>query len=114
MDVTINIGGLLEYLLIGADNIPDDDAEVIGISRVAYLTKKDPGHVFIGPARWHDAAYVKGSQAQLEGWRQWEVDLQFLKDMLQIAGNDYELRKEAAILYLAVAKYGSKAWEGEV
>ena len=114
MQVTVDIGGLLEFLLIGTDHLPDDDATVIGHSRVAYLAKQDPGHVFIGPAAWHDAVYQNRSQAQLEGWRQWEADLQFLKSMLQIAGHDYELRKQAVILYLAVAKYARGMWEGEI
>lgn len=109
MEVVLNIGGLLEYLLLG--DLPDDQAVVIGHSRVAYLSKRDPGHVFLGPAMWHDACYGEGSGAQ-DAWSRAQVDRMFLEKMLIIADGDYRLEKEAVVLYLLVRKHAAPLWEG--
>jgi len=110
MEVTLEIGGLLDFLL-GFNPKGDDLGTVIGDSRVAYLSKKDKGHVFLPAAIWHDAAYTKGASIQ-ETWPRWKVDLEFLKKMLDIAQDDYGLTKEALSLYLAVRKYGAHLYEG--
>lgn len=111
MEVTLNVGGVLEYLLLHWRPSGDDAATVIGDSRVAYLSAKDPGHVFLPAALWHDAAYSTGASIQKE-WPRWRVDAHFLDMMLQIAVGDLELEREAVSLYLAVRMYGANLYEG--
>lgn len=113
MKVTVDIPGVIQYLLLGWET-PDDDMVVIGHSRVAYLSEKDPGHVFLPAAVWHDACYTAGASIQ-EGedrWPRWKVDAYFLKLMFDIAEDDLELQKEACTLYLAVCMYAGGMYEG--
>jgi len=119
MQVTVDIGGMIEFLLLGEVPGGDDEASVIGISTVAYIAKKDPAHVFLPAAIWHDAAYVKGSSAQSTMMRH-EVDVEFFKKCIDIANSPtlnitqterFELEKEAVALFLMVRKYGDAAWE---
>lgn len=120
MIITVDTGGLLQYLLLGEIPGGDDDRLLIGISRVAYLSKKDPGHVFIDAARWHDAAYQSGASIQQE-WPRWKVDKHFLDMMIDIVHFDIynfsaekrdELETEALTLFRIVRKYGGAAYEG--
>lgn len=112
MEVTINVGGFAQYLL-GLGLSGDDSATVIGDSRIAYLSEKDPGHVFLPAAIWHDAAYAAGASIQgLDGMTRWQVDQEFLNKMLDIARRNYELQLQACELYLLVRKYGVGLWEG--
>lgn len=112
MEVTINVGGFALYLL-GLSLEGDDFATVIGDSRIAYLSEKDPGHVFLPAAIWHDAAYAKGASIQgPDGMARWQVDQEFLNKMLNIAKRDYKLQLEACELYLLVRRYGAGLWEG--
>ena len=113
MRVTIDVPNFIISILLGWSPPGDDDAQVIGDSRVAYLSKKDPGHIFIPAAIWHDAAYTKGASIQ-EEWSRYEVDLEFLKKMLEIAKDDLSLTKEALYLYLIVRTFGEGLWEGTV
>lgn len=113
MKVTLDIGGVIEYLLLGWTPISEDEAVFIGDSRVAYLSEKDPSHVFIIAAKWHDAAYTKGQSIQDE-WPRWKVDQEFLKKMLNLASGNYELERDALILYLAVRLYGARKWAGTI
>jgi len=121
MLVTIDTGGLIQFLLLGDIPGGDDDRVAIGISRVAYLSEKDPGHIFLDAARWHDAAYTNGASIQKE-WPRWKVDVEFLDKMLAEVHSDLyiysaaeklALEKEAMTLFLVVRKYGGAAWEGE-
>jgi len=111
MLITVDLAGVIEYLLDWDTAVADDDIVVIGLSRVAYLSSKDPAHAFLPAAVWHDAAYTSGASIQQE-WPRWKVDQEFLKKMLDISAGDYDLEKEALTLYLVVRKYGSKVWEG--
>jgi len=112
MLATVNVGNLLEEILLGWSPAGDDPAIVIGDSRVAYLFQKDPGDIFIEAAAWHDAAYTAGSSAQKEMHR-WEVDKHLLEMMLAIAHSDRELIKEALTLYMFVRVYGSAWWDNK-
>lgn len=113
MKVTIDVPGLIQYLLLGWD-VPDDDMTVIGHSRVAYLSEQDPGHALLPAARWHDAAYTAGASIQCgpDAWPRWKVDAHFLKMMLDIAQDNLELQKEACTLFVAVCMYGARMYEG--
>ena len=112
MEATINIGGLIKYILLGWRPSGDDEAMVIGDSRVAYLASRDPGHIFIPAALWHDAAYRKGASIQ-EEWPRWRVDEEFLHKMLFIAEGNVGLEKEALTLYLIVREFGQSLFEGK-
>lgn len=118
MEIVLNVGGLTEFLLFGFVPGGDDVATVIGISTVAYLSEKDPAHIFLPAAEWHDAAYVAGSSAQKTMMRH-QVDVEFFKKCIDIANhpdhhdNREALEKEAIELFLAVRDYGSSAWENE-
>ena len=120
MNINVDVNGIISLLLLGKIPGGDDDRTVIGISRVAYLTNKDPGHIFLDAARWHDAAYTSGASIQKE-WPRWKVDEEFLKKMIDIAHADiydysederFALEKEAVALFLVVRRYGGAAWEG--
>lgn len=113
MRVTIDIPGIVQYTLLGW-TIPDDEMEVIGHSRIAYLSDKDPGHIFMPAALWHDAAYSAGASIQFgkDAWPRFRVDAHFLQMMLDIARADYELQKQACTLYLAVCKFATGMYEG--
>ena len=113
MKVVIDVPGAILYLLLNLQPLDDDEAEVIGLSRVAYLSAKDPAHVLLPAARWHDAAYKKGASIQQE-WSRHAVDSRFLRMMLDIAGDDYACTCDAVALYLAVRKFGERVWEGAV
>ncbi|WZO97299.1 hypothetical protein EP7_004324 [Isosphaeraceae bacterium EP7] len=122
MKVTVDLGGMVEFLLLGEVPGGDDEANVIGLSTVAYLSAKDPGHVLLPAAIWHDAAYRSGASIQSE-WPQWMVDREFLDKMLAIANSPtlhitpeqrYDLEREALALYLLVRKWGRNAYEGTV
>lgn len=113
MEVTVNVGNVLSFLILGWTPKADDDVTVIGHSRFAYLSAKDPGHVFLEAARWHDAAYTTAAAIQKE-WPRWRVDAHFLGMMLDISKGHSELTKEALTLYLTVRLWGDSLWEGEV
>ena len=117
MQVTIDLPGFFLYLVTGWEP-PDDPGTVIGLGMVAYLSEKDPAHIFIHPALWHDAAYMNGSEVQAEQnhwgeytWPRWKADKKLLDDCLHLAENDIELIKEALTLYLVAREWGEKAWE---
>lgn len=111
MEVTLNIGWLLNALLLNNYPQGEDPAEVIGDSRVAYIDKNAKLAMFLPAARWHDAAYSRGASIQL-AWSRWQVDAHFLKMMLDIAKGDLELERDALMLYLLVRKYATNYWEG--
>jgi hypothetical protein len=111
MEVTLNIGWLLNALLLNNYPQGEDAAEVIGDSRVAYVGRNSGLAVFLGAARWHDAAYGKGASIQ-SAWSRWQVDAHFLKMMLDIAKGDVDLERDALMLYLLVRKYAAPYWEG--
>lgn len=115
MKVTVDIPGVIQYLLLGWE-APDDDMVVIGHSRVAYLSDKDPGHVFLPAAIWHDACYAAGASIQTgpDSWPRWRVDAHFQKLMLDIAKDDLELQKEACTLYLAVCMFAGGMYKMEL
>jgi hypothetical protein len=122
MKVTVNVGGLIQFLLLGEVPGGDDKANVIGLSTVAYLSAKDPAHVLLPAAEWHDGAYLKGSSIQAT-WPRWKVDLHFYNMMVEICHwptlsktpeERLLLEKEAWTLYLWVREYGQAAWEGTV
>ena len=110
VEVTINLGGLVETIVLGRTHIGDDDVTVIGHSRVAYLARKDPGHIFLHAAAFHDSCYEAGSPAQQQ-WPRSRVDSMFLCAMLVYAAGNYELEREAVTLYLIVRMYGSRFWD---
>lgn len=122
MYITLNIPGALAYLFLGWHPPSDaDNNDLIGLSTVAFLAMKDPGHVFIPVAELHDAVYSPGSSMQIEvdqfgdhTWPRWRADLEcFLKPCLYIAKNDINLIKEAQTLYLCVREfYTGTAWQG--
>lgn len=112
MEVTLNVGWLVQALLL--NNFPqgEDPAEVIGDSRVAYVGQHSKLAVFLGPARWHDAAYSSGASIQA-AWQRWQVDSHFLKMMLDIAKGDVDQERDALMLYLLVRKFAAPYWEGK-
>lgn len=107
MEVTINVPTFLLYLLVGIKPIGEDQKEVIGDSRLAYLGE---GHPFTQAARWHDQMYLKDYRKQkLQGMTRFQVDEQFLKAMLAYTFGKEELVREAIVLFLFVRQYGG-AW----
>lgn len=110
MEVTFNVPGVIYYMVLGW-HPPADQAIVIGLSTVAYLSEKDPGHIFLPAARKHDAFY-SDPEAQKE-FSRWRADQELLFDCLTIAKEDVSLATEAVTLYLFVRKmYSGKAWSG--
>ncbi len=122
MLIEVDPAGLIATLL--GLSVSEDDAVVIGHSRIAWLSQNDPAHMFIDDAKWHDAAYLDGASIQgPQGMSRWQVDLEFLNKMLTRAGNEYssgrlsksqhqELETVAVELFLIVRKYCDKFYEG--
>lgn len=79
---------------------------------VAFLAEKDPGHVFLPAAAWHDAAYAPGSEVQKE-WPRWKADREFNLLCLDISQGVIPLEEEAHTLHLYVRKfYHGTSWQG--
>lgn len=120
MLIVLNVPGAFEWLVLGLAP-PDDPKELIGLGMVAYLSEKDPAHIFIHAAAWHDVAYTANSDVQLEKdthgnftWPRYRVDKKLLMDCLELAGDDLGLQKEAVTLYVMVREWGGRVWENEI
>jgi len=70
--------------------------------------RKDP---FYLACQWHDKAYTLGSWAESNVSRK-ITDLQFYRQMLVIAGDDWLLQLRAWVFYRLARAFGPKYWEG--
>lgn len=86
----------------------DDDHTGCGISPLA-TGKKDP---FYEACRWHDEAYTNESWHE-KNLKRREVDKQFYRQMLEIAGGNLLLRAKAWIYYSLARTFGARFWEGK-
>lgn len=71
--------------------------------------REDP---FYLACQWHDKAYTLNSWAEDNVTRQ-ITDLQFYRQMLTIAGNNWRLQLRAWIFYRLARLAGSRYWEGD-
>jgi hypothetical protein len=88
--------------------IPDDTHIGCGVYPLI-TSEKDP---MLPACAWHDKAYVEGSWQQHFMTRK-EVDDEFLRRMLELAGSSLLLKARAYTYYGLVRACGGPFWEGE-
>lgn len=109
LEITVNVPNFLLYLLTGVTPIGEDQKDVIGDSRLAYLGENHP---FVTAATWHDAVYKREKRAELvDSFTRFDLDLHFLNAMLSYCHGDEGLTKQAVMLFLFVRQYGEPWFE---
>lgn len=88
------------------ESVSEDDYDGCGVRPLATGTD-DP---FYPACQWHDAAYTNLSWAERNVERK-IVDLQFYRQMLQIAGTNTWLRWKAWLYYRIARLFGARFWE---